>query len=425
MKLSFFTKTLEELEYKDVQALVDEKIPESYNLDYKSDYPDNLAKLIIAFANAIGGYIIIGVKTIKDTNIPEELIGIDKAEHSTKVTNIALTHSQPKIFPKVKVIPHSINKEKVIAVIKVEESLEPIMYYHANDKDSNKWFIRINDKVEPADFSILKKLFNKDDYVKQMEEMEAESDSNFDNKLYSHLQYYIDQDYGIFTFGMNVFPFSRDNVLIDVASREFEKYLSNIYNSLNKGLIREPYCFSDYIRNFTYMGKYYNANKFSESERLPKQISNIKIFQKGYIIGTIINPAHRRDPHSDNDYTVLNPQFLIYFFILWLKFIKLIYVEARFNGKFKLIIRFGSVFNFLLNLSDIPFNSHINSIKLERIIYTFNLDDIGMVEEILLDLFEEILRYFCDDYKEVDKIMPYFKETIPEFIKIYYLDLKE
>jgi len=173
--LSFFEKKIENLEYIDIYNLVCiNKIPESYNLDYKVNYPKNekLAKLMLSFANASGGYIIIGIEELrvnnKNTGLPDKIIGIDKADHTTKITNITISHSQPKIVPSVKTVELDSNPDKVVVVIKIEESIEPIMYYSKNDSDSNKFFIRINDKKQPADYSILKKLFYKENYLERM-----------------------------------------------------------------------------------------------------------------------------------------------------------------------------------------------------------------------------------------------------------------
>ncbi len=133
--LSFFEKKIENLEYVDINNLVCiNKIPESYNLDYKVDYPKNekLAKLMLSFANASGGYIIIGIEEVrvnnKNTGVPDKIFGVDKADHTTKITNIAISHSQPKIVPSVKTIELDSDPDKLVVIIKIEESMEPIMY---------------------------------------------------------------------------------------------------------------------------------------------------------------------------------------------------------------------------------------------------------------------------------------------------------
>jgi predicted HTH transcriptional regulator len=162
---SFFTKDFEDVQYSDIQALVINEVRESYIVDYKEDYPKQLAKVLISFANASGGFAILGIKEVrengKNTGIPKEILGISREDHKIKITNIVVSHSQPVIIPKVKVfqIP-GIDKDLVL--IKIDESFEPIM-------ETNKRIfpIRINDQSLPADYSIVKKLFNKETYQVQ------------------------------------------------------------------------------------------------------------------------------------------------------------------------------------------------------------------------------------------------------------------
>ncbi len=162
---SFFTKRFDDIQYSDIQALVTYEVRESYIIDYKENYPKQLAKVLISFANASGGFVIIGIKEMKEngknTGIPEDIVGINKEDHETKITNIVISHSQPVIIPKVKVfdIPSS---DKEIVFIKINESLEPIM-----ETNKRVFPIRINDQSLPADYSIVKKLFNKEVYQVQ------------------------------------------------------------------------------------------------------------------------------------------------------------------------------------------------------------------------------------------------------------------
>ena len=128
--LSFFEKKIENLEYSDIYNLVcNNKIPETYNLDYKSEYPNNkkLAKLMCSFANASGGYIIVGIEELrvnnKNTVEPDKILGIEKADHTTTVTNIAMSHSQPKIVPYVKIIEIDTEPDKDVVIIKLYEYL--------------------------------------------------------------------------------------------------------------------------------------------------------------------------------------------------------------------------------------------------------------------------------------------------------------
>jgi len=189
MNSTFFGKKLSDIDFSRIQSLKDNKIPESYDLDYKENYPTNqkLAKLMIAFANSSGGYIIIGMKEERhqghNTGVPDKIVGIDKGDHPTKITNIALSHSQPKIFPKICIIEHPDNSNKVIVIIKINESIEPIMYFSKNDSDTNKWFIRINDKIE---YELTRKMAGKVNFSIQLAIMDLFIEKkilNYEKKL--------------------------------------------------------------------------------------------------------------------------------------------------------------------------------------------------------------------------------------------------
>lgn len=106
---SFFTKKVTEMTFSDIRALVNGKVPESSILDYKEEMisANKLGKLMTAFANGSGGYIIIGIsEEIKDgkkTGKPDNIIGVVKADYSNLITNIALGQLNLKLFLKLKI----------------------------------------------------------------------------------------------------------------------------------------------------------------------------------------------------------------------------------------------------------------------------------------------------------------------------------
>ncbi|KKM10327.1 hypothetical protein LCGC14_1722020, partial [marine sediment metagenome] len=290
--LSFFEKKIENLEYIDLYNLVCvNKIPESYNLDYKVDYPKNekLAKLMCSFANASGGYIIVGIEEVrvnnKNTSVPDEMFGIDKADHTTKVTNIAISHSQPKIVPSIKTIELDSDPDKVVVIIKIEESMEPIMYYSKNDSDSNKFFIRINDKKQPADYSILKKLFHKENYLERMKVFEEEILKEQKEFIYHKLGRFYKEKTGAIFFGVNVLPFNKDFEIIDMASSEFEAFLNGLNRTFHEIPIFFDYRLSSFIKKFKFMGYYYES-KIVDIKDLEEDIYPVVIDPNVQIIGT-------------------------------------------------------------------------------------------------------------------------------------------
>ncbi len=424
--LSFFEKSIENLEFKDIYNLFCiNKIPESYNLDYKSDYPKNekLAKLMCSFANASGGYIIVGIEEVrvnnKNTGVPDKIIGVDKADHTTKITNIAISHSQPKIVPSVKTIEIVSDPDKVVVIIKIEESMEPIMYYSKNDSDSNKFFIRINDKKQPADYSILKKLFYKENYLKRMEIFQEEVSKEQIEFIFDKLGKFYKDDSGALFFGLSVLPFNKDFEIIDMSSGEFEDFLNGINRTFYEIPVFIDYRLSSFIKKFKFMGYYYES-KVVEIKDLEEDIKNkFEIYRSGNINGHVVYNFDILDSESYRIERCLinNPDFIVNLFSQWLKVIQLIYDEIRFNGKFKFILRIGSLDKFILNIADIHFHSTTDIIEFEKIIYTFDLHDVNKLNEILSDIFKEFLRYFCEDLNHVDQIFPYFESKISECLK--------
>lgn len=423
MELSFFEKEVENISYSDLQKLVEiDKIPESYNLDYKLEYPkgNKLPKLIIALANATGGYIIIGVEeeklNNKNTGIPKKIVGIEKADHMSKITNIILSHSQPKIVPSINQIAFPTDSNKVVVVIKVYEALEPIMYYSKNDSDSNKWFIRINDKIEPADYSILKKLFYKENYLERMKR-NVENEIKLQDDVIESIGEYYSNKTGALLFGIIVIPYTKDFTLVDMKNKEFETFLNHLSGLFHKySQIYIEYRLSAFIKRFRFMGHYYES-KIEGKNVFGK--TSLRIYEDGNIYGYIINEFNTIDSDSYEIERVVikDPLFIIYLFIQYLKLIKLVYDQIKFREKFKLILRIGSISKFILQIVGVKFESIQDIIEIDRVIYCFDLEDNNKFNEILLDIFHELLRYFCEDYKNVEEVFPFFQNKIPKCFK--------
>lgn len=98
-----FTKEIAKITFDDVVSFCKQQIPESVNLDYKKDFPANLEKTISAFANTMGGIIIIGVED-KDSKPKLPVKGIKYHDGlREKVNNIILANIYPPVFPEIQV----------------------------------------------------------------------------------------------------------------------------------------------------------------------------------------------------------------------------------------------------------------------------------------------------------------------------------
>ena len=86
-------KRFEEIEYSDLEALLNNQVPEGKTIEYKEILPSNSDKDkvkflagVSAFANTDGGDFIIGIKA-KD-GIPTNLVGIKSANLDEEVLRL-------------------------------------------------------------------------------------------------------------------------------------------------------------------------------------------------------------------------------------------------------------------------------------------------------------------------------------------------
>lgn len=431
--LSFFEKKTENLKYSDIYNLVCiNKIPESYNLDYKINYPKNekLAKLMCSFANASGGYIIVGIEELsvgnQNTGEPEKIHGVEKADHTTKVTNIAISHSQPKIVPDVKTIEIDTIPDKVVVIIKIDESLEPIMYYSKNDSDSNKYFIRINDKNEPMDQPTLKKLFLAKPYIETMQKLK-EDYQTYQDQLYDIYGSELDQ--ARILLGMQILPFNKNIKIFDFNTTQFEEFLNLLHNSFN---IVSPggkvHNFKKYLRNFLYLGdKYISRYQFpqvSYQQKSELSISNIGIIRHSISFLTKNGNTFLEDPkyehNSDAEHEIkwathLYFRTLPYLFVNWLKLANLV-LGASFRGKLNISIRILAYNGLTIPIENYLYLSSTDDIIIERSFYASDLEENKKVIKIVLDLLKEVLRYLGFNIESAEKKILKFKDDINKYL---------
>lgn len=115
-----YVKKINEITFQDVQNFCNQNIKENEILEYKSDFPKNLDKVISSMANTYGGIIIIGIED-SDSFPQPPFDGIDFVSGlAERITQIDISNIYPPVFPEIQVCPPENNKTFV--VIRIPES---------------------------------------------------------------------------------------------------------------------------------------------------------------------------------------------------------------------------------------------------------------------------------------------------------------
>ena len=165
MSKNIFIDPIDEISYNDIESFCKNKISENVRVDYKEDFPNNLAKCIIGFANKYGGILFIGIKANKTTNIPTSIVGVNLEEGlEEKVINISHANINPPITPEVSVCTFKSGSgltedDKAVILVRVDESYETPHMFIKNQ--NNRIYERIHNETRPADLRTTRELFEK------------------------------------------------------------------------------------------------------------------------------------------------------------------------------------------------------------------------------------------------------------------------
>jgi len=119
-----FRTPLNKLTEADINKLEDERVPEGLFIEYKRDFPKKqIAKSVACFANAHGGYLLLGVTADKETNVIKDMRGIDLEDGlKEKVKNVIAAHVEPIPIFRVGLVPLGSSEGKCVVIVWVPES---------------------------------------------------------------------------------------------------------------------------------------------------------------------------------------------------------------------------------------------------------------------------------------------------------------
>ena len=153
---TLFQKDIKSINYNDIKTLVQNQTPESEILEYKVGLPPKwvLAKIMVGFANASGGYIIMGISEVRESLIIEGVPADLNYEINLRDTHIFFL---PQIDYEVHVVKIPDNPKNVIVLIKIEKSSLPIQFL--DKKQKGIYYFRFSDTILPIkDKNELKKI---------------------------------------------------------------------------------------------------------------------------------------------------------------------------------------------------------------------------------------------------------------------------
>jgi hypothetical protein len=142
---------IESIEIDDIIGFCELKREEGIDLDYKSNWPSDLEKVICSFANTQGGIVLIGVDEEEKTRKPKLPINGIEGEQSSiyqRVMNIASDGIYPPISPEVRICKLPNQENKYVALIRIL----PSRLMHSTDR-RRRIYVRVADSSRGYDLA--------------------------------------------------------------------------------------------------------------------------------------------------------------------------------------------------------------------------------------------------------------------------------
>lgn len=144
-----FAKPVGNLKFSNVESFC-KRFGEGVRVEYKENMPKNIPKTISAFANTLGGILILGVKTDKNNRAIIPIEGMKKQQGiEEKITDSSLHGIYPAVLPEVKIIDVPNMGNRIVVVVEVHESIEAP---HAIE-NSTRVYIRTGSQSQPYELA--------------------------------------------------------------------------------------------------------------------------------------------------------------------------------------------------------------------------------------------------------------------------------
>lgn len=195
-----FNKDISEIEYEDLEKLIENNISEGWFIEYKGSFPNNkkIANSIASFANSEGGWYIIGIEENENEANPFEIVGFDletNRKPDDKITNIVKDNIDPIPYFESRIV--EMPENKVVLIVQVFENHNPP--YISN----GSVYIRVGETSKPLaidDRYQFEKLLNKRENYRKKVDLFMDNKFFFGNSYtqpYLEFYVYLDNPKGI------------------------------------------------------------------------------------------------------------------------------------------------------------------------------------------------------------------------------------
>ena len=415
-----FNKPFNEITIEDIENLVlVRKERENNYLEYKEKLGHSdrdkreFLKDVSGFANASGGFLIIGVKEHKPSGLPEKICGIEKIIGNQKVdewiNNVLISNLDERIHYNIKIFEFKNKDDKIVLLLYIPES--PKKPHMITFQGKNNYYVRHNTSVNPATQSEVKEMFEYskkiisklEDFLRRRN-LYNDRDNNFginDNSIKLYNKILNDKNKQLPFVLYSFIPKYLDENSLNTTSQDFLDWLEMNKTGFEPASKSELYYFNKYQKIIKLDGITF-SNTLNNTEQLEKEsylnyfeFLNNGFFESGISSEIIYPRIVKENPPIEKIFVNLT-RTIGYAWML-LSFAKHFYEKVEYYDEVIFQLSVANVKNFILagfaeNWAE-PFNGFRSNPpycrhKKFKIVEKFMVSEISkkLIEEIVLDL---------------------------------------